>query len=424
MKGLKQAAGLTLFLCLCFGLLVLAFWLEQQDPPDKDPNIPTDTPPLAVGLRFSPVAFEALPGFAEDSVSDALPALHKSCARLATLPEGRSLGGQTMARTAGAWRVACAALLDLDPVASDAAVRRVLTTHFQPFAVSLGADDMGLFTGYYEPLLKGSLTQSARYSVPLHAKPADLVQVDLGIFRRDLKGRRIAGRLRDGRLVPYADRAAIGRGALDGSVETVMWVDDPVDAFFLHIQGSGRVLLDTGERVRLAYAAQNGHPYRALGAVLIEEGYMTRDAVSMPSIRQWLANHPDDARALMNRNKSYIFFSLEGDVSEGPLGSAGVPLTPGRSLAVDRTKLPLHAPIWLVSDYPDPDNPDGPPLPLARLMVAQDTGGAIRGHIRGDVFWGEGDAAATIAGHMKSKGRYFILLPKAVPAVTPDARAR
>ena len=207
--------------------------------------------------------------------------------------------------------------------------------------------------------------------------------------------------------MPFHDRAAIDAGALDGDNLAVVWVDDPVDAFFLHIQGSGRIALADGSELRVGYAAQNGHAYTAVGLILIDDGEVTREAMSMQAIRTWLAANPDRARDLMNRNRSYVFFAvLDGD---GPLGSEGVALTPGRSLAVDRRFLPMSVPLWLDSTLPGEQ-------PLRRLMIAQDTGGAIRGPVRGDVFWGYGEDAADIAGRMKSRGRYYLLLPRTAPA--------
>jgi membrane-bound lytic murein transglycosylase A len=269
--------------------------------------------------------------------------------------------------------------------------------------------------------------------VPLYRRPRDLVAVDLGEFREALRGQRIAGRLAGDRLVPYADRAAIEDGALAGRRLELLWVDDPIDAFFLQVQGSGRVELPNGTSVRVGYDGQNGHPYFAIGRELVERGEMPLEQVSMQSIAAWLRAHPDEAPAVTARNASYVFFrELEGD---GPVGSQGVALTPERTLAVDVEFLPLGAPVWVDTVYPPEeesaapqtaaaevagavavaqDLPLPPPPPLQRLFVAQDTGGAIRGPVRGDVFWGAGDRAASIAGRMRSEGRLWLLLPRAL----------
>jgi membrane-bound lytic murein transglycosylase A len=212
-------------------------------------------------------------------------------------------------------------------------------------------------------------------------------------------------------LRPYENRAAIESGALRGRGLEMLWVDDPVDAFFLQIQGSGRVMLEDGTSLRIGYAGQNGHPYVAIGRELIARGALTREAVSMPAIRDWLRANPQEADAVMNRNPSFVFFrELDGD---GPVGAQGVALTPGRSLAVDRSFVPYGVPVWL-----DAEDPVDGEVRVQRLLVAQDTGGAIRGPVRGDVFWGHGPEAEHRAGLMKSRGRYFLLLPK---TVTPPA---
>jgi membrane-bound lytic murein transglycosylase A len=245
--------------------------------------------------------------------------------------------------------------------------------------------------------------------VPLYGRPPDLVSVDLGSFREDLKGRRIAGRVEEGKLVPYADRQAIEQGALAGHDLELVWVDDPIDAFFLQIQGSGRVRLADGGELRVGYAGENGHPYYAIGRELVKRGALRKEEVSMQSIRRWLEEHPDEAPAVLATNASYVFFQvIEG---EGPLGAEGIPITAGRSLAVDRKHWPLGVPLWVDTAAPAAQK-GAPDRPLRRLVIAQDTGGAIRGPIRGDVFWGASDEAAEIAGRMKHPGRLWVLLPK------------
>lgn len=367
-----------------------------------------EEPPQIV---LAPTSYAALPGWSDDSHSRALAAFVRSCARLTRLDDARSLGANGIAGTVTEWRPPCEALAVV-PAGDDSAARAYFERWFTPFAVSDRDQTEGLFTGYYEASLNGSRSPSPRFVTPLHARPGNLVTVDLGAFREDLKGERIAGQVIDGRLRPYHDREAIAAGALDGENLEVVWVDDPVDAFFLHIQGSGRIALDDGTELRVGYAAQNGHVYTAVGRILIAEGEVSREAMSMQAIRSWLAANPKRAQDLMNRNRSYVFFTaLDGD---GPLGSEGVALTPGRSLAVDRRFLPMSVPIWLDVTAPATDAPGE--RRLRRLMIAQDTGGAIRGPVRGDVFWGHGAAAADTAGRMKGRGRYYLLLPRTVPA--------
>jgi membrane-bound lytic murein transglycosylase A len=366
-----------------------------------------ETTPPPPHLVLTPARFADLPGWSADRQGEGLVALQRSCTRILTLEDTQTVGPTGYARPVAAWRGACEQALRLD--ANDhAAIRAFFEQNFVPFAASDNDRGDGLFTGYYEPELRGSRAPDARYKVPLHGRPADLVTVDLALFKPEWKGQRITGRLDNGTLKPYPTRAEIEAGALRNAKSEIVWVDSAVDAFFLQVQGSGRIMFEDGSVVRVGYAAQNGHPYVAIGRELIARGVLTRENVSMQSIRAWLAANPADAAGVMNLNPSYVFFrTLNGD---GPLGSEGVVLTPGRSLAVDRAFLSMSLPIWL-----DAEDPLDPASRLQRLVVAQDTGGAIRGPVRGDVFWGHGADAAERAGRMRSAGRYWILLPR------PDA---
>jgi len=240
-----------------------------------------------------------------------------------------------------------------------------------------------------------------------------LINVDLGQFSEELQGKRIVGRLQGRRLTPYPERQGIVAGALAGRGLEIVYVDDPVDAFFLQIQGSGRVQLGDGEEMRLGYAGGNGRRYYAIGRELIKRGILSKENVSMQSIRAWLSANPLQGEEVMDLNASYIFFrELQGT---GPIGALGVALTPGRSIAVDRRLIPLGIPVWLQASHPAAD-PEQGDRPLHRLVLAQDTGGAIKGGVRGDIFWGHGPAAAAIAGRMKNAGQWFLLLPKALAA--------
>lgn len=317
------------------------------------------------------------------------------------------------------WRGPCGAAAAM-PAGDDAAARQFFERWFVPYLAGNNDHPDGLFTGYFEPELNGALTRGGPYVVPLYGRPADLVTVDLGLFREDWRGTNIAGRVRNGSLRPYPTRAQIERGALSGLRRTdgepleLVWVDDAIDAFFLQIQGSGRVVLRDGRIMRVGYAATNGQPYAAIGRELIRSGALSRENVSMPSIRAWLLAHPAEAAGVMDKDPSFVFFRPlppPASPDDGPPGAQGVPLTPGRSLAVDRRFLPLGVPVWL-----DAEDPLVPGARLRRLLIAQDTGGAIRGPVRGDVFWGHGAEAALRAGRMKSSGRYWILLPRDVAA--------
>jgi len=362
-------------------------------------------PPQPEALTLQPAEFASLQGWSEDRQDAALPALLASCKRLLTQPAERPVGPNGLAGTVADWQAPCSALAALPP--SDAgAARRFLEASFRVFATRGKDGPEGLFTGYYEPEIKGSLAPDARFPVPLYRRPDDLVEVDLGDFRADWKGMRTAGRVVSGRLKPYPDRAAIDGGALKGKRFELAWTDDPVAAFFLEIQGSGRLVQPDGTVVRLGYAAQNGGQYVAIGKLLADDGSLERP-VTAQAIKAWLAAHPERAAQMMEKNPSYVFFRRL--TTDGQVGAEGAVLTPGRSLAVDPAFLALALPVWLDIDYPgEPQNR------LRRLMVAQDTGGAIKGPVRGDVFWGPGAEAEARAGSMQQKGRYYLLLPKAV----------
>jgi membrane-bound lytic murein transglycosylase A len=327
--------------------------------------------------------------------------LLRSCRAIAALPAERDLG---LGLLPADWRVPCAEAAALAP--GDGPAARAFFEHgFVPFRASNRGTEEGLFTGYYEAELHGARTPGGRFVTPLYRRPDDLVQVDLGAFRPDLRGERIAGKLAGGHLVPYASRAEIEAGALAGQGLELLWVDDPVDAFFLAIQGSGRVILPDGSAVRVGYDGENGRPYVAIGRLLADRG-VPKDVITMPFLRRWIAEHGAEGAALMGENPSYVFFrTLEGD---GPVGSEGVVLTPGRSAAIDRHFLALGLPLWI--DAGDPVEPSGR---IRRLFVAQDTGGAIRGPVRADLFFGYGAEAAEHAGLLKGRGSLWLLLPRA-----------
>lgn len=385
-----------------------ALSLVACDRKEEEAKAPPPPPPDALTLK--PVAFADLPGWTADRVAEAVPAFQRSCAKLKGVPADRPVGPGGVAGKAGDWQTPCAALAALPP-ADEGAARAFFQDWFTPYAAANNGNRRGLFTGYYEVELAGSRRPDPAYPVPLYRRPADLVMVDLGEFADRWKGERIAGRVVDGRLKPYEDRTAIEGGTLRGKGVELVWLQDPIATFFLHIQGSGRVRLPDGSEMRVGYAGQNGHKYVAIGKELIDRGELKREEVSLQTIRAWLRSHPDQAAALMNKNPSYVFFQeLTGD---GPNGAQGVALTPGRSLAVDAKFLPYGVPVWL-----DAEDPLDPSQRLRRLLIAQDTGGAIRGPVRGDVFWGHGPEAEHKAGVMKSPGEYYLLLPKTVTPAT------
>ena len=331
----------------------------------------------------------------------ALQAFLRSCAALATRPDDAPLGGVNYGGTVREWREVCRSAERVSTESAQAP-REFFEAEFVPYRVRADSA-VGLFTGYYEPLLKGSRRRHAAYQTPLYGVPIDLVNVDLGLFRENLKGQRIVGKVADGRLVPYPARAEIEDGGLS-SATPILFVDDPIDAFFLHIQGSGRVVLDDGTVVRAAYAGQNGRPFTAIGSILIQRGELDRQTVSMQTIRGWLIEHPAEARQVMNANASYVFFKEQpiGDPSLGALGAQGVPLIPEASIAVDLAVHALGVPVWLETMVPDTDM-TRPHRTFRRLLVMQDTGGAIRGPVRGDVYWGHGAEAGAIAVECEAK---------------------
>jgi membrane-bound lytic murein transglycosylase A len=356
--------------------------------PPTPPTQPPTQPPSPPAPLFTPVSFETLPGWRQDDLRQAWPAFQASCRALALRPD---------------WKTACAAGRLVD--ANDGeAIRRYFETYFVPNQVRAPDGlDTGLITGYYEPLLHGSRKRGGVFQTPLYKVPDDLITVDLASVYPNLKGMRLRGRLVGKTVVPYGSRAEIERARIPG--KELVWVDDPVEAFFLEVQGSGRVQLDdAGETVRVAYADQNGHPYKAIGRWLIEQHELSPDQVSAQGIKAWIVAHPERRQELLNVNPSYVFFKEERlpDPSVGPKGALGVPLTPGRSVAIDKTILPL----FLSTTQPASDTP------LQRLVVAQDTGGAIRGAVRADFFFGFGGDAAENAGRMKQRGQLWALLPK------------
>ena len=369
-------------------------------------------PPPAPGFALNAVGFRQLEGWRQSDPGPALEAFRRSCVALLDRAADADLGGVGYAGKVADWEPACRQAASTQPSTPDG-VRAFFETAFVPYRVAQ-AETRGLFTGYYEPELMGSRTRHGPYQTPLYGVPTDLVRNDMGIFRDTLIGQMIQRMMMSMgmmRFVPYPDRAEIERDGVEGT--PLFYVDNPVDAFFLQIQGSGRVVLDDGTIVRAAYAEQNGQPYTAIGVVLLERGELTREEISLQSIRAWLLAHPEEARAVMDANASYVFFQEQpiGDPTLGANGAQGVPLTPEASLAVDRSVHALGVPIWLEATAPDANAANGD-RPFDSLLVAQDTGGAIKGVVRGDVYWGYGAAAGEIAGRMKNAGRMSVLLPR------------
>lgn len=357
---------------------------------------------------FRQVSFKQLPGWETAEFKKSLLAFQISCQAFIKQDPERVVGTDKIDLQVKDWQPACLAALKIDPVVEQSA-KLFFQEWFSPIEFYDGKPVKGLFTGYYMPLLKGSYTKSAEFNVPIYEVPNNLVTIELGTFFPDLKNRKIVGRIAGNKIVPFYTREQINNGAIKDTARVLLWINSPVDRLFLEIQGTGIVELDDGKRIYIGYDAQNGSPYTPIAGVLIKKGIMTKHNASMQGIKKYLEAHPKQMDKVINQNKSFIFFrKLTLDAA---LGSQGVALTPGYSLAIDREWIPMGAPLWLSTTRPDSNKPDTS-KPMQRLMIAQDTGGAIRGKVRGDVFWGGGDKATLIAGHMKNEGHYWLLLPR------------
>ena len=403
---------LTHALSLC-ATLVLAACSTLSNPPITERASNTQTRPststasttstssatgaipaaVSADRQLIPVNWEDLPNWQNDDFLATWPAFRQSCRGLASKQP---------------WRRVCSMMSQIDPNQPNA-IRYFFEDNFRPYAiVATDGKATGLITGYYEPLLRGTRTQTRATPYKVLGVPDDLLTIELGDVYPELKNMRLRGRLQGNKVVPYAQRAEIESGKAATSSKPIVWVDDPIELFFLQVQGSGRVRLPDGSLVRLGYADQNGYPYQSIGKVLIERGELRPDEASMQGIQNWARNNPQRVQELLNRNPSYVFFremapSSQGD---GPQGALGVPLTPSRSIAVDPRSVPLGAPVFLDTTYPNN------PQPMRRLMFAQDTGGAIKGAVRADFFWGFGPDAGEQAGRMKQSGRMWVLLPQ------------
>jgi len=428
---MRRQHALLAFLVVGFTLLGLSTLVLLPGKRAEDIAAPTGDP------RFHAIltAFPALVGWPQAGHGQAFEAFLRSCDRIEAEPAGvpanpvEAIPGERFvlpfAGTVDAWQAVCLTARSMASaggrVSNDDA-RAFFERAFQPVRIQNVYDNTsrfdGLFTGYYEPVFPGSLSPTARFSAPVYGRPDDLVEVDLGQFRPDLAGLRTAGSVTDGRLVPYPDRRTINEQGLADRAPVLAWMT-PDDLFFLQIQGSGVIRFPDAPPSRIGYAGQNGHPYTAIGKPLIDRGIIAREEMSLQAIRQWLAGAPPvEAQALREMNASYVFFRRLDDLPDpglGPEGAEGVQLTPGVSLAADRRYHAMGTPVWLETESPF----RGRNEPYRQLMIVQDTGGAIRGPVRGDVFWGRGPDAEEIAGGMRSRGTMTVLLPKSVAAQHP-----
>lgn len=368
-----------------------------------NPPCPPVAPPAAKAFRYERVDWADLPGWNADNLEEAWPAFVESCRDLRFRP---------------VWSEVCAAAAALTHDATAGDTRGYFQQYFEPYRLEMGtgpkAETAGLVTGYYEPLLRGARAASAEFNTALYAPPPDLLSVDLATLFPELKGKAVRGRLDGSRVVPYYTRAELAANpALRG--KELVWVDSALDAFALEIQGSGRVQLKDGETIRVQYANQNGQPYHSIGRYLVEQGALTVEQATMPGIRTWLMAHPERMQEVLDANPSVVFFKELplGNPAEGPKGAESVALTPGRSIAVDAAYVPLGTPVFLATTLPASDTP------LQRLVIAQDTGGAIRGAPRADFFWGTGEQAREMAGKMRQTGEMWLLWPRGLELPRP-----
>nr|WP_281493607.1 murein transglycosylase A [Ancylobacter koreensis] len=358
---------------------------------------------------LEPVSFDALPGWAGDDHAKALAVFRKSCTRILARPDLVAPPRPVFT----ALRGVCSRAGHLPAKPSERQARAFFEKEFRPFRIAALDQPTGFLTGYYEPEVEGARTPSAEFATPLYARPSDLI-VEAPPKDGPPANKGQAFRKVDGTLVPYFDRAAIEDGALAGKGLEVAWIRDPADAFFAHIQGSVRVRLPDGEVLRLNYDGHNGQPYTPVGRLLIERGLVPREKMSMDAIRAYIGAHPDEGRELMRQNRSYVFFrvahELKGD--DGAVGAQGLPVTAGRTIAVDKAIHVYGTPFFI--DAALPTGPGGAVEPFERLMIAQDTGSAIIGPARADIFFGAGAEAGAIAGRIQNPGDFFVLLPRAL----------
>ncbi|PCI33097.1 MAG: murein transglycosylase [Alphaproteobacteria bacterium] len=363
-------------------------------------------PQSARSTDYVAVSYGDLGNWTTDRQALAFGAFKKSCAVFLRQPPTKKIIPTTLGGTVADWQSPCRVAEKLTDLSDDRS-RKFFEQQFM--LLSYAAETEGLFTGYFVPEYRGSAIRTSDYTYPLYGLPEDLKVLDLGRFRQEFRGKSIIGQVTDGEFVPYRDRQTIDQGALQDQNLELVWLRDPADAFFVHIQGSGVIRYEDGVRRTFGYAGKNGLAYHAIGKFLIESGDITLEDMSMQAIRAWITAHPLQAGALMWKNPSYVFFRPMGQ--DAPVGTMNVDLTAGRSLAVDRRYVPLGMPVWLDLKPSDSETSNNPAQPIRRLVIAQDTGGAIKGRVRADVYWGMGTEAGLLAGPMRDRGRYYFLVP-------------
>ncbi|KTC69270.1 Membrane-bound lytic murein transglycosylase [Legionella birminghamensis] len=409
MKRLFSSFSLLLF--FLSAVVLYKFWpLSAPDsvvPPSVVQEIPIDKPVLPGPVQLKRAQFSQLPGWKDASLKKSFLTFQLSCNTFLKQDPQADAGSNQIPLKVKDWLPACKAAKKLSKV-DEKKARSFFRKWFVPFEFFQDKPVDGLFTGYYLPLLHGSLAKTSEFNVPIYGLPDNIVTVNPADFGYKGINRRLVGRVVNGKLLPFHVREEINKGVLKENAPVLLWVDSHIDRLYLEIQGSGIVKLPNGETIFLGYAGENGASYTPIGRVLIEKGIMTKENASMQSIRAYLEAHPDEILPVTNKNESFVFFKqLKNSAA---MGAQGVPLTPGYSLAVDRKWIPLGTPLWLDTSHPAANMPE--PQTFQRLMIAQDTGGAIRGQVRGDVFWGEGEEATYTAGLMKNPGHYWLFLPR------------
>ena len=375
-----------------------------------DERPPVDDPAAVDHLTLKPVAFTALPGWADDRHAEAVPAFLASCGRLADLADDDRIGVDGRSGRARDWRAACTAAARLKP-GDHAAARAFFESEFRAYAASGRSGPDGKMTGYNVQALRGSRTRKGRYQTPIYGRPPYLVSVDLSKFIPDARARKIWGQVdAEGTLQPMPTRAEIRAGALAGKGLELVWVDDPIDALFANIEGSGVVHMDDGSSIRIEFAGKNGRAYRGVAAVLRSLGpdVLPKGSGTMQGIRAWFQANPGRIHEVLDQIPSMVFFKLSD--LPGAHGSQGVVLIGGRSIAVDRNFVAHSTPVWIDTRAPVPGKQGN--APWRQLTIAQDTGGGIKGAVRADIYWGDDADAADRGGRMGGRGRYWLLLPR------------
>jgi len=370
-------------------------------------------------IVINQIRYASIDGWETDDQLKALEVFSNSCKKIISFSPKKNLGsltkvGESLVPFAGQvsdWIEPCQAAIGIS-LNNNKDARLFFQKWFLPFSISSSnsynsiykGDDLGLFTGYYEPMIEGNYFYNDEYKIPIYAYPKNYISVNLGEFKKSLKGERIIGRIQGNNFLPADSRSDINQNGLEADV--LYWAKNKIDVFFLHIQGSGLISFPDGKKRRISFSGSNGHDYFAIGRELIKKGYVSKEDISMQSIKKWLNENPIKTDHILNLNKRYIFFKKS--INDFPNGALGTSLVGQRSLAVDTKFIPLGIPLWVYVDNHNDKNK----YIIKKLMISQDTGAAIKGIVRGDIFFGTGDRAALFAGKLNQLGKYYALLPR------------